>query len=231
VYEEDDQEPAFGRLIQSISASGTADEISRAFEYSLAGMVTASIDPLGRRTAKQYDYLNRLLVTTLPDPDGEGSQTAPETTYEYDAAGRLVSVTDALGNETAYEYDTLNRLVTTIYPDPDGGGSLESPETTNVYDDAGQLIATIDALGRQTDLEYDDLGRLITRIRPDRLSSVRIQASTACTRSSFGRLPSGGISPVESIWTTIAQRAPLVVAFKSGSSTARSRFFSAVFSP
>ena len=85
------------------------------------------IDALSRVTSTSYEYdaLGRQTKVTQPDPDGAGSQTAPETTYSYDAMGNVLAVTDALGNETEYEYeyDNLYRLIKLTEADPDGAGS------------------------------------------------------------------------------------------------------------
>ena len=39
-----------------------------------------------------------LIRQTLPDPDGDGSPTAPVTTFSYDASGNRSSLTDPVGN-------------------------------------------------------------------------------------------------------------------------------------
>jgi RHS repeat-associated protein len=111
--------------------------------------------------------LYRTNQVTLPDPDGEGGQAAPEYNYVYDAAGQLTRQTDPLGRETSYVYDDLGRTITVIEPDPDGEGEEESPETTYTYDAAGKVLSVTDPLGKTTDYTYDNLGRLITTELPD----------------------------------------------------------------
>ncbi|MBO1352093.1 MAG: RHS repeat protein [Hormoscilla sp. GUM202] len=58
------------------------------FEYDAAGNQTAIIDENGNRTEFAYDGLNRLILITEADPDGNGPLTAPVTTFTYDGADR-----------------------------------------------------------------------------------------------------------------------------------------------
>ena len=90
-------------------------------------------DALGFASSTEYDNLGRVIKETGADPDGAGSQTAPETTYAYDAVGNVVSQTDALGNVTSFEYDDLYRRTMVIQADPDGAGSQTAPITLYGY--------------------------------------------------------------------------------------------------
>lgn len=142
-------------------------EVTTLFTFDDAGQMLSVTDPLGRVTSYQYDNLGRLILTTLPDPDGAGGQAAAEIANEYDAASRLISTTDPLGNVTEYEYDLLDNLVLVTQADPDGGGGLASPETAYEFDAAGQLLEMTDAMGRVTTHEYDGLGRRTKTTQPD----------------------------------------------------------------
>ena len=166
-YEDDAESPDFGRILSITVAVGTADEATTAYEYDLAGNVTAIIDPLSRRTDFEYDALDRLISRTGHDPDGAGAQTRPVTTYEYDAVGNVVAITDPLGNTTEFEYDELDRVVSITYPDPDDAGAQTSPVVSYTYDDSGNLETETDPLGRVTTYVYDELNRLVTMIGAD----------------------------------------------------------------
>lgn len=108
-------------------------------------------------------------LRTLPDPDGAGSATAPETTYRYDAAGQLLSVTDPLGRVTSYTYDNMGRQKTVTLPDPDGiapAGPLAAPVTTYVYNANGQLASVIDAQSQTVSYTYNAAGLMATMTDP-----------------------------------------------------------------
>jgi RHS repeat-associated protein len=131
------------------------------------GNVIESTDHLGRTTVSEYDNLNRLKKTTLPDPDGAGYQTSPELTTIYDDGGNLVSSTDANGNTTTFEYDALNRLTKEILPNAFVGDRIAAPETTYKYDLNGNLKKVIDAAGRIVSYDYDALNRQTHVFYPD----------------------------------------------------------------
>lgn len=154
------------------------------FTYTSSDQVASSKDELGHTTSYEYNLLDQLTKVTLPDPDGAGSQTAPEYTYTYTADFLLDTETDPLGNVTDHDYNSRGWLTKTKLPDPDGVGTLTSPEFTFTYDKLGQVLTetrpefdgvnvgyTYDASGRVTEFSgpltgqdttyaHDDLGRV-----------------------------------------------------------------------
>lgn len=139
------------------------------WHYDLAGRLDWSEDALDRRTVITYDALGRTKTTTLPDPDGTGTQyTQPlTTTVFYDAVGNVIQETDPLGNSTRHEYNVSQQRIKTILQDPDGsGGSQLSPVQEWSYVN-GQLIYSRDELNRQTDFYYDAIGRRYRTLLPD----------------------------------------------------------------
>ena len=145
--------------------------------------MTSVTDPLDGVTSYEYDDLQRITKITQPDPDGAGSQTAPETTYAYNAQGKLDEITDPIGrdttfgyddqgrrdevtddsgNKTTYEFDDLNQITKVTLPDPDGVGSLTAPVTTYAYDEYQRLTTITDPESGATYFTYDDAGNLLT---------------------------------------------------------------------
>jgi RHS repeat-associated protein len=154
-----------GLPIKLTYAAGTADEAAVRFEYDGADRLVAEIDELGRRTQHQYDALDRLIQTTLPDPDGAGSQTAPVYAFAYDKNNRLTQETDPLGRITSYAYSDRGELLTVTRPDHDGDGQLTV--TSMTYTARAELDTITDPLGRATQYVYDALGRNTRVTLPD----------------------------------------------------------------
>jgi RHS repeat-associated protein len=154
------------------SPSNPADMVKiREYEYDDGGVgdsnLTSVVDALGRTSILAYDFRNRLVSTTLPDPDAAGSLTSPVYTTEYDNLNRVVSETDALDNITTYAYDDVNREITITSPDPDDAGPLTSPVTIQTRDARGLLVSQTDPLGHVTTYEYDGAGRSTKLTEPD----------------------------------------------------------------
>jgi RHS repeat-associated protein len=143
------------------------DTTTRTFTYDSADNLLTETDELSRVTTYDYDALGRLISKTLPDPDGAGSQVAPEFAWEYNAGGQLVTETDPAGNDTTYAYSSRGWLTSITYPDPDGAGSQTSPVVSYGYDAAGQRVTDTDPLGNVTTTAYDSLGRVTSLTLPD----------------------------------------------------------------
>ena len=148
---------ARNRVTREIDGEGGLTQ----FQYDRVDNLVARVDELGRRTELTFDELDRLIVQTLPDPDGEGPEGLPVTRFEYDTASNLERITDALGNVTVFEYDERNRQSAQLDPDPDGDGPLVAPVTEWVYDAGNRLVEMTDPLGRTSTYVYDDLDRQI----------------------------------------------------------------------
>ena len=180
-YEDDTADSAFGELVAVTYAVGTVDEATVQFEYGSGGVLTAEIDELGRRTEYEYDFLGRMVLVRLPDPDGEGPLSAPVTRYWYDDTTDTVTITDPLGNVTVETYDADDRLVQSLLPDPDGEGPLAAPVAGFTYDTEDNLTSAVDPLGRVTSYTYDALDRLTQVTLPDPDGEGPLSAPTTVT--------------------------------------------------
>lgn len=148
-------------------------------EYDTYGYVTATTDPLGRKTLQGWNSGRGWLVSTVT-PRGTAAATNTSctppavgcTTFRhdawgntvlstdalghsvsatYDVAGHQTSSTDAKGNKTSFTHDAGGQLVTTTRAD---GSTL-----TTTYNADGSTAATTDAGGGTSRYEYDSRGR------------------------------------------------------------------------
>ena len=108
------------------------------------GVLIEKTNPLGGRSASQYDGSRNLIAQT--DPNGN------TTSYAYDGNGNVLSSQDALGNTTSFTYNDLN-LVTGI-TDALGNAIQLS------YDARGNLLSMTDAQGATTQYDYDFKGNV-----------------------------------------------------------------------
>jgi RHS repeat-associated protein len=171
-------------------AYGTALERTTTTEReSGTNLVTATVDPLSRRTEYTYDSAGRVLTETrLAD-----TQTPLTTTYTYEPVfGQLATITDPRDHTWTLTYDRHGRLTgaedplshatavtmnavgqVTAVSDPlqhawafgYTGGDLTavtdplSRAQSRFVDGGGRLIAATDGLGRVTRTTYDHLNR------------------------------------------------------------------------
>ena len=142
--------------------------------------MTASIDPLSRTTAFEYDAPGN--VTTITDPNHQATQFEYESTFN-----RVKTITDALNQITEFTYDPTNgnlltvkdprNQVTTIAYNTFGqpisvqGPIATEPPTTFAYDANGNLVTTTDPLGNATQRAYDAASRLTSLTDPRGLST------------------------------------------------------------
>jgi len=132
--------------------------------------------PVTRTTTYAYDFRDRLLTTTLPDPDhNPGTNNTPKYETRYDNLGRPVIKTDGtgdlitLGHYMTYAYDDINRTTTVIGFDPDGSNSTTNdvPVTVTAHNARGLLSTETDPMGRVTSYLYDGAGRETRVTQPD----------------------------------------------------------------
>ncbi|MDN6886170.1 Ig-like domain repeat protein, partial [Variovorax sp. CAN2819] len=89
-----------GRLVQTTTAVGTADERTQRLRYDIQGNLIAELDGRGSAAVAQNDAL--------------AAWAANGSTHTYDATGRRTSTTDANGHRTLFFYDALGRLTYTV---------------------------------------------------------------------------------------------------------------------
>ena len=161
---------AFGRLLQSIDATGN----STVFAYDGLGRITLARDAANASTVYAYDDAGNRSTVTLANGQYSISQ--------YNAAGQLVTSTAynpagaGLG-ATRYFHDALDRL--RMVEDPTG------TRRWMFYDPAGRKTADVDALGQVTEYAYDGAGRLVQSIA---YSNV-LSAATLATLTDAGGNP------------------------------------------
>lgn len=139
-------------------------------------IVTAWIDPLGRRYDLAYDDLGNIISST--------DEAGLSTTYQYDSLNRRISETDPGGNRVQSEYDGLNRKVAEISSDNARttiGHNIdmreisltsdESGTTVYRYDPQGRIISRTATTGNDTTYEYDTPNKTITELSSDGTAS------------------------------------------------------------
>jgi RHS repeat-associated protein len=139
------------------------------------GLVTGSVDPLGRTTNYEYDADGQAVATTSPavmveNGDGGAPVSARPVTFAgYNTFGERVEVKDPRGNVTVTGYDAAGRRISTQLPSypPPGSSTSITPQTSARYDDMGQLATSTDPLGNVTSYTYDQLGRVAKVTAPN----------------------------------------------------------------
>jgi RHS repeat-associated protein len=177
----------FGRTYRSVKRGPSAAEtIVTEAAFDLRGNVQSQTAPYYsdlehapaeelKITTFQYDELNRLLKTTLPD--GKMRTRAypglsPESLYQ-------VVDTNELAQESRTKSDLLGRVRKTETIRQTSG----TLATTRDYDVLGRLKEVKDPLNNTWTYEYDTLGRTVSKSDPD-------AGSTAYTYYDDGRLKS-----------------------------------------
>ena len=176
---------ALGRVLSQTRAGTTMS-----FEYDAVGNRILRTDHMGRRTAYEYDALDRLTeieylptlgVGIQPPPAGMPNATA---TYAYDDLSRLVSATNSSGT-VAFAYDNRGRLKTetdvfgnVIEFGYDANGNRtqlklnSNVHTTYAYDAANRLTTLTDDASQSFTYAYDIADRLISKALPNGVTTT-----------------------------------------------------------
>jgi len=162
------------------------------YENDPNGLCLREIDPKGIVKEFEYDAMQRLICTHLPDHDlhyaydklsrlrGETNLSSNWTEYTHDILGNIKETTTPGGAKTQSTYDPLGALTQTTDPlgnvtqyirnlsgDPlqiiHPDGSIE----TFTYDEFGYLSSHTDRDGHKTKATHDPLGRKLSIIHPD----------------------------------------------------------------
>ena len=173
-------------LLDSASANATVtarvldDSSTQAAQasYTSTGLITQSIDPLGRTT--NYTYAgNGIDLTQVAQVNGSGQDVL--STLTYNSQHEPLTVTDASGQVTTMTYNSAGQLLTrtnakgqTTTLAYDGNGYLASvtgPEsgavTSYTYDSVGRVHTVTDSEGYVVTTAYDNLDRPVTVTYPD----------------------------------------------------------------
>jgi len=157
---------ADGNVASVVDARGASDDTLDAYGNPTGG----TSNDAAHTTQYTYDQMDRKIMVTLPDPDGNGSLTSLYTWFYYDANSNLEYVVNANGANasrpdtfqssadytTEYVYDALNRKAQEILPDPDGAGNpLPRPVINYTFNTTGNLSSVTNPLGAVTRYGYD----------------------------------------------------------------------------
>ncbi|MGI9428240.1 MAG: DUF6531 domain-containing protein, partial [Bythopirellula sp.] len=154
-----------GRQTRVTRDPGGDLESSTRFAYDAVGNLVSTTDALGHTTNNDYDRLDRLVSTRVPDPADSTGADELVTTLAYDILGNLIAQTNGAGETEYFVYDNLSRLIAAydannvaIHP-VDGSVTLRQG-TQRTYDSAGNLSSYTDPNGNTTTYQYDGLNRL-----------------------------------------------------------------------
>ena len=156
-------------------------------EWTRAGDLKHTIDPMGHTTRYEYDLLGQRVVEIAPDG---GIQS-----FGYDGNGNQIRRADARGNSTRVVFDAANRPIAVVRPtgateyleyDAAGRhtvisehGAAGHAHRQRSYDGLGRVVRQVDALGHVTTTTWADDASTHTRQRT-------IESPTgAVTRSTF----------------------------------------------
>ncbi|WP_204015328.1 LamG-like jellyroll fold domain-containing protein, partial [Virgisporangium aurantiacum] len=138
------------------------------------GLVTASIDELGRATNFELDADGETVVTISPPVTAEsngnpGVVVRPITYAGYNTFGEQTELKNANGGVSTTRYDAAGRPVAMRLPSytPPGSTTPIVPESTATYNVNGQMVTSTDALGKVTTFTYDQFGRVAKVTAPN----------------------------------------------------------------
>jgi RHS repeat-associated protein len=131
---------------------GGATQASYA-SYNNNGLVTQSIDPVGRTTNYTYDSTNNIDLLQVAQTNGSGQDVL--STMTYDSQHDPLTVTDASGQTTTMTYNAAGQMLTRT--------DAKSETTTMAYDSHGYLESVTGPVsGATTSYTYDSAGRVHT---------------------------------------------------------------------
>jgi RHS repeat-associated protein len=127
--------------------------------YTSTGLITQSIDPLGRTTNYNYDPTNGidLLTVTQANAAATGGQDLLST-MTYNSQHEPLTVTDASGQTSTMTYNAAGQLLTRT-----AVVNSANQTTTLAYDGSGYLTGVTGPVsGATTGYTYDSYGRVQT---------------------------------------------------------------------
>jgi RHS repeat-associated protein len=134
-----------GRTRQVLGKNGQSITLA----YDSNGNVKTRTDALGRVTSFDYDALDRLVRTRLPDG------AVISQSHGYASTGPTTTVTDPRGLATTSSFDAFGRVIRQVSPDT-GTSSFS-------YDAAGRLSTQTRADGQVVSYTWDPLDRMTSR--------------------------------------------------------------------
>ncbi|MGA9705133.1 RHS repeat-associated core domain-containing protein, partial [Pseudomonas sp.] len=157
--------------------------------YNASGLVTQSVDPLGRTTNYSYDPNNGIDLLQVTQTNGSGQDVL--STMTYNSLHEPLTAKDASGQTTTMTYNAQgqlltrtvvvnaqNQVTTMVY---DGNGYLQSvtgpvagATTGYAYDSFGRVHTVTDSEGYIVTTTYDNLDRPIATTYPDGTSDQTV---------------------------------------------------------
>ena len=116
------------------------DKHTTKYERNILGEVTEEVNPLSKKTTKEYDAAESLV--SVKDPAGR------TTTYKYDPANRLTEVSYSSGSPSVIKYEYNEDGDRTKMTDGTG-------ETTDTFDQLDRLTESKDGHGDTVKYEYN----------------------------------------------------------------------------
>ena len=144
----------------------TPGDIVISQNVDIMGRVLDATDANGNFTTHDYDNLDRVTLSVLPDvdnPNNPGTLTAPILLYFYDLNGNVTNAVDAHGTTTLTEYDLMNRVTRTTRLMEGTGADIVVQKS---YNPIGLTETETDPNGHVTTYEYDDVLRLTRTLLP-----------------------------------------------------------------
>ncbi|HBZ9184132.1 TPA: RHS repeat protein, partial [Citrobacter farmeri] len=133
------------RVVRTDHPDGSSEQK----KYDASGRLTATTDPLGRKTTYAPDVVSGA-VSSIKGPDGK------ETRFDYNRQGQLIATLYPDGSVTRNGYDALGRITAQTAAD----GSITRYRYAGVTDDLPVEIE--DASGGRKQLQWDRYGQLIS---------------------------------------------------------------------
>ena len=128
------------------------------FTYDNIDNLLETNDPLGNKTAQNYDSLNRVISQTLPSATVNGAVGAATTIfYEQARTGWVTARVNSENQVLRSQADSLGRLISV---------TGDTPLQTLAYWTDGSLKSNVDASGYATLYDYTLRGQLKTTTQP-----------------------------------------------------------------
>ncbi|WP_138295043.1 RHS repeat-associated core domain-containing protein [Clostridium sp. BSD2780061688st1 E8] len=140
-----------GQTVETVSGG-----LAVQYAYDAAGNMTQVTNPGNRVQQAEYDLMNRVVKTSIPDT----SLGTIQSTATYDYLGNKLTETDALGNTTRYTYDAYSRPLT-VTQTVDGVDQTTSYTYDEIVSTGVYKNTVTDAEGMVSETHYNRPGWVI----------------------------------------------------------------------
>ena len=140
-----------GQTVETVSGGLTVQ-----YAYDAAGNMTQVTNPGNRVQQAEYDLMNRVVKTSIPDT----SLGTIQSTATYDYLGNKLTETDALGNTTRYTYDAYSRPLT-VTQTVDGVDQTTSYTYDEIVSTGVYKNTVTDAEGMVSETHYNRPGWVV----------------------------------------------------------------------